>query len=148
MIQDVRCYYTGKIGEIGDMEIRETYQKLCDNGILREENKIIERKGLRRALDFPQDFKTEWIKILLSRIHDSQIWLENGPIGISKKIVHRISGYPTLDRPKSMRSDAKEVIEKNTRVMWNKRGISINTISDPLVAFVVRFIAHKFFQSS
>ena len=29
MIQDVRCCYTCKVGSIGDMEIRETYGKLC-----------------------------------------------------------------------------------------------------------------------
>ena len=46
MIQDVRCCYTGKIGEVGDMEIRDAYKKLCDNGVLREEYKIVERKGL------------------------------------------------------------------------------------------------------
>lgn len=42
MIQDVRCFYIGKIGEVGDMEIRDAYKKLCDNGFLREEYKIIE----------------------------------------------------------------------------------------------------------
>ena len=47
-----------------------------------------------------------------------------------------------------MQSDAKEVIEKNTRVVWNKRGMTINTILNPLITFVVRIITHKFFQSS
>lgn len=56
--------------------------------------------------------------------------------------------YPTLNRPKTMQSDAKEVIERNTGAMWNNRGISIYTILDPLIDFVVRVIAHKFFQSS
>lgn len=29
MIQDVKNWYTCKIGSMGDMEIRETYEKLC-----------------------------------------------------------------------------------------------------------------------
>ena len=56
MIQDVRCYYICKVGEIGDLEIREAYQWLCENSILREQNKILERKGLMCALHFPQVF--------------------------------------------------------------------------------------------
>lgn len=40
MIQDVRCFYTCKLGSIGDMEIRETCGKLCENRALKEEFKI------------------------------------------------------------------------------------------------------------
>lgn len=107
MIQDVKCCYTCKVGSIGDIEIRETYGKLCENRVLKDEFKIVETKGLTCALDFPNVFKTEWIKIVLSRIHDNSIWLENGLVKITKKIVHRVIGYLTLDRPKTMRSEAK-----------------------------------------
>ena len=36
MVQDVRKFYNCKIGSIGDMEIREAYKKLCENGVLKE----------------------------------------------------------------------------------------------------------------
>ena len=42
----------------------------------------------------------------------------------------------------------KNVIEKNIGAMCNKRGMTIDTIIDPLICFVVRVIAHKFYQSS
>ena len=58
------------------MELRDAYDKLCDNGILKEEFKIVEKKGLTRALDFPIAFKMEWIKKILSQIHNGYIWLE------------------------------------------------------------------------
>ena len=86
------------------MEIREEYGRLWENGALKEEYNVVKRKGLTCALDFPNVFKTEWIRILLSRIHDSSVWLENGPIKITKKIVYKVIGYPTLDWPKVMRS--------------------------------------------
>ena len=41
------------------------------------------------ALDFPQVFNTEWINIVLRWIHENQIWLENGPIRIAKRIIHK-----------------------------------------------------------
>ena len=34
-------------------------------------------------------------------------------IKITKRIIHRVTGYPTLDWPKILKSDSKEVIEKN-----------------------------------
>lgn len=89
MIQHVSCFYTCKVGSIGDKEIRDLYNELCEDGVLREDNKIVEKKGLTRALDFPNFlFKTEWIKIVLSRIHDDFMWLENGPIKITKRIIN------------------------------------------------------------
>ena len=78
---------------------------------------MLRKKGLTRALDFPNVFKIEWIKIVFSEIHDGSLWLEGVPIKITKRIIHRVTGYPTLDRPKTLRSDSKEVIEKNTRVV-------------------------------
>ena len=59
MIQDVRCCYTCKVGSIGDMDIRETYGKLCENGVLKDELKIVKRKRLTCVLDFPNVFKIE-----------------------------------------------------------------------------------------
>ena len=59
MVQDVRRCYNCKISAIGDLEIREAYNKLCENEFLKEEFQIIERKGLTCALDFPTVFKTE-----------------------------------------------------------------------------------------
>ena len=69
-------------------------------------------------------------------------------IKISKRIVHRVTRYPTLDWLKTLQSDSKEVIEKNIGAKWNKRVMTIETIIDPLLDFTTRVISHKFYQSS
>ena len=74
------------------MEIREGYDRLCVNGVLKGEYKIVETKGLTHALEFPTIFKTEWIRLVLSRIHDGILWLEYGPVKISKRIFYRVIG--------------------------------------------------------
>ena len=56
MINKVRNCYMCKIREIGDLEIRETYEKPCDNGALIDKYKNVEKKGLTQALDFSQLF--------------------------------------------------------------------------------------------
>lgn len=58
MVQDVRKCYNYKIWGIGDMEIREAYDGLCENDVMKEEFKIFESKGLTHVLDFPTIFKT------------------------------------------------------------------------------------------
>ena len=130
------------------MEMCQAYEKICENGVLKEEFNIVERKRLTHALDFPTVFKMESIRIVLSRIHDGCLWIEGGPIKLTKRIINRVIGYPSLDRPKTLGSDSKEVIEKNKGALWNKRGMTIKTIKDPLIEFIVRVICHKFYQSS
>ena len=127
------------------MEISNAFDKLCDNGNLKDEFSIVEKKGLTKALVFPTIYKTEWIRIVLSRIHNGAIWLEKGLVRITKKIVHRVTGFPTLDRPKNLKSDKRETIEKNTGAKWNNRGMTIDTIIEPLLDFAVRVISHKLY---
>lgn len=93
-------------------DVRNAFEKLCVDEKLKDEIVIIEKKTLTKALAFPTVFKTEWIRIVLSRIHDGAFWLETGPVKLTKKIISRVSGFQTLDRPKTLRSDKREAIEK------------------------------------
>ena len=95
------------------------YEKLCDEGILKDEFKIIERKGLSCSLYFSSNFKIECIKVVLSRIHDMKLWLQNGHIEISKKVIHNVTKYPTMNKKKMMHFLRKEEIEANTSAEWN-----------------------------
>ena len=98
MIQDVQKCYNYKVGSIGDLKLKEAYDRLCENGKMKDEYQIVERKGLTHALDNPTIFKIEWMRIVPSWIHDECIWLEKGPLKITKRIVHRVTGYPTLEQ--------------------------------------------------
>ena len=44
MIQDVCKCYNCKVESVGDMELRDAYEKLCDNGVLKEEYNILRRR--------------------------------------------------------------------------------------------------------
>ena len=62
-----------------------------------------------------------------------------------KKTINRVTGFQTLDQPKTLRSDKREVIEKNTGAKWNNKGMTIDIIKDPLLDFAIRVISHKFY---
>ena len=148
MIQDVRRCYNCKLVSLDDLEIQEAYNRLCVDGKLKEEYQTIKKKGLTHALDTPTVFKVEWIKIVLSRIDDGCIWLESGLVKLTKLMIHRVTRYPTTNQSCAIRSYSKEIIEKNTGAIGDKHGMTIDTITNPLVEFVVRVIAHKFYQSN
>lgn len=67
---------------------------------------------------------------------------------LTKKTIHRVTSIPTLDWPKTLCSDKKEVIERNMGARWNNRRMTIDTITEPLLDFSMRIISHKFYQSS
>ena len=75
MIHNVWCFYVYKIGEVDDYKMHATYEKLWNEGILKNEFKNFEKKGLTHVLEFPRNFKIEWIKVILRRIHDMKFWL-------------------------------------------------------------------------
>ena len=139
-----RCY-NYKIGAIGDLEIADTYENLCVDEKLKDKFFRVEKKTLTKALAFPTMFKTKWIRIVLSRIHDGAFWLETGPVKFTKKTINRVTRFQTLDRPKILRSEKREAIENNTGAKWNNRGMKIDIIKEPLLDFAVRVISHKFY---
>ena len=59
MVQDVKKCYNYKIGAIGDLEIFQAFDKLCDKGVLKDEFSVVEKKGITNALVFPIVFKTK-----------------------------------------------------------------------------------------
>ena len=133
-----------KIGEVGNYEIREYYEKMCNEGILKHKFQIVERIGLTHALEFLKKFKVGWIKVVLRRIHDMKYWLQNSPVEITKKMIHRVTGYPTLDKKKTMWCLSHEEVKAKTGAECNGCGLSITNISSPLIEFIVRVIAHNY----
>lgn len=61
-----------------------------------------------------------------------------------KKMIHAITFYPTFDEKNTMCFQIKEAIEENAKSKWNGQGMSISTITNPLIEFAVRVTPHKF----
>ena len=113
MIHDLQSWYMFKIGEVSDCKIRESYEKLCDEWVLKEEFKNFEMKGLTYALEFRRNFKTKEIMVVLRRIHDMKFWLHNGLAEITKMMIHKVTSCLTLDKKNTMRSPSHEEVEEN-----------------------------------
>ena len=62
--------------------------ELCVNGVLKPEHKHLEDKGLTHIPHLPQSFQIKWIKYILSRVHNGQLWLEKLVLITKKMIYH------------------------------------------------------------
>lgn len=143
--KDIRSYIHCKIGKIGDFDMYVAFQALFDKEIkLKLENKIVETLGLTNALNFPKNFKNELIRVVLSHFHDGIFWLEN-LIQVKKRMISRVTGYPTTNKVKAFRSTARAEIEKNTSASWDGRALKIASIVDPEVKFMEHVIGYKIF---
>lgn len=76
------------------------------------------------------------------------LWLHNGPVEITKKMILKVTWYLTLDKKKTMRCLSHEDIKANTEAELIQQGLSISNIINPLIKFAVRLISHKFYQSN
>ena len=61
-------------------------------------------------------------------------------------MIHKVTGYHTLNKKKTMQSMSHEEFEATTRAKWNGWGLSISNIYNTLIEFAVRVIYQKFYQ--
>ena len=73
--------------------------ELCVDGTLKLKHKNLEAKGLTHIPHLPRNFQVKWIRYILSHVHNGQLWLEQ-PILIKKKMIHKITGLPMLNKLK------------------------------------------------
>lgn len=96
------------------------YQKLCgEDERLKPKHKQLEVIGLMNALNFLREFKSEWIRVVISQFHDGRFRLDE-PVEITKKMIHVIIGYPTTDKVKAIHNAPRAKIEKNTGAEWDE----------------------------
>lgn len=75
LVEDVRFFTKCCVEELGHVEISDTYAELYTDGKLDSKFEHIKIKGLTEALVYPRVFKPQWVKFVLSRVHDDFMWL-------------------------------------------------------------------------
>ena len=72
-INDIWSHFKGTIQELGTFEIDAAWNELCIDGILKLEHKHLEDKGLTHITHLPWTFQIEWIRYILSWVHEGKI---------------------------------------------------------------------------
>ena len=111
LINDIRTHFKCTIQEIGTLEMQNALAEMSVNGTLKPEHKHLERKGLTHVPHLPRNFQVKWVRYVLSRVHNGQLWLEQ-PILITKKMIHRITGLPMLSKAKATKTLGRDELQR------------------------------------
>ena len=147
LINDIRTHFKCSIQEIGTLEMQNALTELSSNGTLKPEHKHLERKGLTHIPHMPRNFQVKWVRYVLSRVHNGQLCLEQ-PILITKKMIHRITGFPMLNKAKATKTLGREELQRLTLAEWDGRGLKISNVTDLELRFGIYIIAYKIYSSS
>ena len=112
------------------------------DGALKLEIKHLETKGLTHFLHLSQNFQVKWIRYILSKFHNGQLWLEQ-PFLITKKMIHRVTGLPMPSKAKTTKTLGWDELQKKTLAKWDGRGLKIKNVTDLELKFGIYIIAYK-----
>lgn len=73
------------------------------------------------VLYFLREFKLGWIRVILSRVHEGKLWIDE-MVKITKDIIHMVTSYPITNKVKSIRSAPRTETKKLVGEKWDGRG--------------------------
>ena len=107
LINDIRSHFKCSVQELRNLEIDNALGEMSVDGTLKPEHKHLETKGLTHISHFPRKFQIRWVRYVLSRVHNGQLWLEQLVL-ITKKMINKITGLPMLNKAKSTKTLGRE----------------------------------------
>ena len=91
------------------------------------------------------DFDNEdWIRIILSRIHDDLLWLGESIVCIVNVLIHKVTGlHNKRSNPVNTRHVCK-IVEANLNTYFDGRNMKVNSIQDEGVRVISKILGYKF----
>ena len=83
----------------------------------------------------------EWTLIILSRIHDGKLWMEDNVVDISIDLVHEVTSLSKQGSIPIGEKLVKKKVERYTKVVYIGKAMVINTIKQDDIRFLSRMIA-------
>lgn len=127
--------------------MNEAFKELYVDGALKPKHQHLETKGLTHISHLRRDFQVKWIRPILSCVHNGKLWLDK-PIYIIKKMIHRITRLPLLNKEKMTKTLGQVELTKRTLFVWDERGMKLNVVTNMELKFCIHVIAHKIYNSS
>ena len=90
----------------------------------------------------------EWTQIILSRIHDGKLWMQDNVVDISTNLIHEVTGLRKKGSVPIGEKMVKKKVESYTKVVYNGKAMVISSIKQDDVRFLSRIIAYSVCASS
>lgn len=105
LVEDIHSFIHCKLEELGNKFIQDEFKGFCDYGLLKAKHMHLKTKGLLYVVDIHNQFHADWIKYVLSRMHDQFLWLEvEAPIKITKEVIQRVTGLSATSEALTLRT--------------------------------------------
>lgn len=94
-------------------------------------------------------FRLDWIKLVLSRVHEAGMWLAKGAVTpITKDDLRRVTGYSDKGEALTLRTIMNAEVTRLTKSKYDSRLMIVNNVEDKGVRFAFAVIGYKIYQSS
>ena len=91
-VEDMCSCIHYKIESIGDFEIHRELEKMCNNDLtLKPEYASLDGLNLVKYMFYTEFDNHEWTRIILSRVHDDLLWLEDAQVLIDNDLIHYVT---------------------------------------------------------
>jgi len=145
--EDIRVYIHANIEEFGEFRLRDIYHKqLIDDAFeLKPKYKGIQEKHFDQFIHFPCFEEDEWVRYVLSRVHDNFLWLKR-PYKITKEAIRAVTGLYSSGGIPVLKSVKNDIVTEATGSKFDKRAMTIEDIIDLDVKFASMIIRYKIYQ--
>lgn len=148
-MEDIRVYSHCNIEELGNAQMLKLYiDHMIDRmGNLKPEFKMLEEKGFTQFVNFSDFDEPEWVRYILSKIHDKFMWLDK-PHEITKTIIKVVTCLNSTGEVTSLRNVKNQIVTKVIGSQFDKRAMTISDIIEHDVIFASMVTGYKVYQSS
>ena len=148
-VEDICGYIHYKMESIGDADIYKDLEKICKNDLsLKPEYARLERLNLVKKMFYTDFENEEWVRIVLSRVHDDLLWLKESFVCIDDDLIHKVTGFPNKGSNLVNTRHARKLVEAKLNSYFNGQNMKVNTIQDKSVRVTNNILGYKFNNSS
>lgn len=116
LVEDIRSYIHYKLEELGEKFIRKEFKGLCVNDQFKVEYLPLKTKGLSNAIDFPDQSHFNWVRYVLSKVHDQFLWLEaQALIKITTDVIQRVTRFSAIGEALNLRKISSTEVTRLTK---------------------------------
>lgn len=117
---DLSSYIDFKIEDLGSLSIYTQLKSVCDeNGKIQTEYIRVFKKDFHNVAYFLEDFEEEHIRIILSRVHDENMYLERTHT-ITKEAIQAVTNFYSTSEVPVSRHISKDTVYSLTRSTSDK----------------------------
>ena len=105
---------------IGDEDIHKDLEKICRNDLtLKPEYVHLKKLKLVKQMFYMDFDNEEWVRIVLSRVHDDLLWLGHSVVCIDDDLIHKVIGFPNKGSNPVNTRHARKLVETNLNTYFD-----------------------------